>query len=64
MADHSRTERSHSTLSSSNEDPKKAAVGMFNILWHPDYHKAVIAVVAVMLAQQLCGMPSCHSKNA
>ncbi|KAI9705146.1 MAG: hypothetical protein M1836_006929 [Candelina mexicana] len=58
MADHNRIERSHSTSSPSNENPKKAAVGMYNILWHPHYHKAVIAVVAVMLAQQLCGVNS------
>ena len=37
---------------------KKEVLSIFEVLWKPDYNRAIIAVVAVMLAQQLCGMPT------
>jgi hypothetical protein len=36
---------------------KKEVLSIFDVLWKPEYNRAVIAVIAVMLAQQLCGMP-------
>jgi hypothetical protein len=32
-------------------------LGMLEVIRHPDHYKAVIAVVGVMIAQQLTGMP-------
>lgn len=37
---------------------KKESVGILAIFRHPDHWMAVIAVIAVMLAQQLCGINS------
>jgi hypothetical protein len=37
---------------------KKEVLSIFEVLWKPDYNRAIIAVAAVMLAQQLCGMPT------
>jgi hypothetical protein len=31
-------------------------LGMLEVIRHPDHYKAVIAVVGVMIAQQLTGM--------
>src|SRR5271155_3329147 len=42
---------------------KKEVLSIFEVLWKPDYNRAIIAVVAVMLAQQLCGMPPLHSSS-
>jgi len=35
---------------------EKDSIGIFQVITHPDYYKAIIAVVGVMLAQQLCGI--------
>lgn len=35
---------------------EKESIGLFKVFTHPDYYKAIIAVVGVMLAQQLCGI--------
>ena len=45
---------------SSSKSSKKGStsVGMFEVLRHSDHNKAIVAVVAVMLAQQLCGINS------
>ena len=37
---------------------EKESIGIFQVITHPDYYKAIIAVVGVMLAQQLCGINS------
>lgn len=42
---------------------KKEVLSIFEVLWKPDYNRAIIAVVAVMLAQQLCGMPPIYSSS-
>jgi hypothetical protein len=34
---------------------KKDLLSIFDVLWRPDYNRAIIAVIVVMLAQQLCG---------
>ena len=36
-------------------DFKKDVVGIFDVIVHPQYNRAFIAVVTVMLGQQLCG---------
>ena len=43
---------------STNRKDSKPSVGIFEVIYHPDHYKAIIAVVAVMLAQQLCGINS------
>lgn len=37
---------------------KKSTIGMFEVILHPNYNRAILAVVAVMVAQQLCGINS------
>ena len=37
---------------------KKPAASMIDVVWIPKYRKAVIGVVAAMMAQQLCGINS------
>ena len=39
-------------------NPSKPHIGILAVARHPDHYKAIIAVVAVMLAQQLCGINS------
>ena len=36
-------------------DFKNDLVGIFDVIVHPQYNRAFIAVVTVMLGQQLCG---------
>jgi len=48
----------HSDSSNSKKSSYKPLVGIFDIVWDPDYHSAIIAVIGVMLAQQLCGINS------
>ncbi|MCJ1413522.1 hypothetical protein MMC19_007628 [Ptychographa xylographoides] len=36
----------------------EAPIGILKVIVHPDHYKAIIAVVGVMLAQQLCGINS------
>ena len=48
----------HSGSSNKGNMAKKEVLSIFEVLWKPDYNRAIIAVVAVMLAQQLCGMPT------
>lgn len=38
----------------SNIDP----IGMFSVLTHPDHNKAIVAIIGVFFAQQLCGINS------
>ena len=33
-------------------------IGIFDVVRHPDHYEAIIAVIGVMLAQQLCGINS------
>lgn len=44
----------------SDQDHKcpEPAIGIFNVIVHPNHYKAIIAVASVMLAQQLCGINS------
>jgi len=44
--------------SGSSGSAKKATMGMLEVIRHPDNNKAVIAVVMVMIAQQLTGINS------
>ena len=37
---------------------KRETVGIFQVLVHPQYYRATIAVIMVMIAQQLCGINS------
>lgn len=49
----------HSGTASKRKEASKEVIGILGVLRHPDHHKAIIAVVMVMLAQQLTG--SFHS---
>ncbi|KAI9812930.1 MAG: hypothetical protein M1827_004448 [Pycnora praestabilis] len=53
-------ERAQSRNSSVSPDStsKKTQISFFDVIWHPEYNRAIVAVVAVMLAQQLCGINS------
>lgn len=51
-------EASSGTHPTPNPKASKATVGIFGAILHPDYQPAVIAVIAVMLAQQLTGINS------
>lgn len=46
----------HSGSSNKGNIAKGEVLSIFEVLRKPDYNRAIIAVVAVMLAQQLCGM--------
>ena len=46
------------TPRSQNQNPIKPHVGIIAVVRHPDHWKAIVAVVAVMLAQQFCGVNS------
>ncbi|KAF2817137.1 uncharacterized protein BDZ99DRAFT_404568 [Mytilinidion resinicola] len=49
----------HSDASISKRDlANKEVLGLLQVVRHPQYHKAAIAVMMVMLAQQLCGINS------
>src|SRR3954453_20415908 len=52
----------HSASSNKGNTTKKEVISIFEVLWKPEYNRAIIAVVAVMLAQQLFGMPPLHSR--
>lgn len=41
--------------SDENTDIKRDIVGIFDVIVHPEYNRGTIAVVMVMLGQQLCG---------
>ena len=47
-----------------NEQPrkrdvaKKETLGIFQVILHPQYHRAIFAVMMVMIAQQFCGINS------
>ena len=43
---------------SHHKQPEKAAIGILEVVIHPNHYKAIIAVTGVMLAQQLCGVNS------
>ena len=46
----------HSAASTTKRNmAKKEILGILQVIRHPEYNKAVIAVMMVMLAQQLCG---------
>jgi hypothetical protein len=53
----------HSGGSTKGNMIKKDVLSIFDVLWKPDYNRAIIAVIAVMLAQQLCGMPISQSDS-
>ncbi|MCJ1379836.1 hypothetical protein MMC17_002939 [Xylographa soralifera] len=36
----------------------EASIGILKVIVHPDHYRAIIAVIGVMLAQQLCGINS------
>jgi hypothetical protein len=46
----------HSGASNIKAHEKMKHLGMLDVIRHPDHYKAVIAVVGVMIAQQLTGM--------
>jgi hypothetical protein len=46
----------HSGTSIAKAHEKMKHLGMLEVIRHPDHYKAVIAVVGVMIAQQLTGM--------
>lgn len=46
------------TSTSKRKRAKKEVLGILQVIRHPEYNKAVIAVMMVMLAQQLCGINS------
>jgi hypothetical protein len=46
----------HSGGSNKGNTAKREVLSILEVLWKPEYNRAIIAVVAVMLAQQLCGM--------
>lgn len=48
----------HRQPSSKTTKSNKEGVGIFEVVSHPDHHKAIVAVVGVMFAQQLCGINS------
>lgn len=37
---------------------KKSTIGMLDVIIHPNYNRAIVAVMAIMVAQQLCGINS------
>ncbi|MCJ1403238.1 hypothetical protein MMC11_006461 [Xylographa trunciseda] len=43
---------------SSTKRSSEASIGIFKVIVHPDHYRAIIAVIGVMLAQQLCGINS------
>ena len=53
---HNENAEQHETSTSKRHMAKDATMGMFNVLLHPEYNRATLAVVAVMVAQQLCGI--------
>jgi hypothetical protein len=54
----------HSDASNSKKNiAKDDALTILQVLRHPEYNKAAIAVVAVMVAQQLSGMLLPNSSN-
>ena len=46
------------TNSSKKKKAEHIAIGIFEVAIHPSHYKAIVAVTAVMLAQQLCGVNS------
>jgi MFS family permease len=50
--------RSPASSTGSGTHKERESVGMFAVLRHPDHQRAIVAVIAVMLAQQLCGINS------
>lgn len=48
----------HRQPSSKNSTSNKGDVGIFEVVFHPTHHKAIVAVVGVMFAQQLSGINS------
>ena len=42
----------------SSKSSVQTSIGFFQVIRHPDHQKAIIAVIGVMLAQQLCGINS------
>jgi len=51
---HSNEERDEEP--SKRREAKKEIVGMWHVIRNPEYNKAAIAVIMIMIAQQLCGM--------
>lgn len=45
----------HSGGPTKGNTTKKDILSIFDVLWKPEYNRAIIAVIAVMIAQQLCG---------
>jgi hypothetical protein len=45
----------HSEVPTQRKTTRKDILSIFDVLWRPEYNRAIIAVIAVMLAQQLCG---------
>ena len=41
-----------------SKDAQQASIGFFEVIRHPDHQKAIVSVIAVMVAQQLCGINS------
>lgn len=50
--------REENQHSSSNKRSSEAPIGILKVIVHPEHYKAIIAVIGVMLAQQLCGINS------
>ena len=51
----------HSGGSTKRDMTKRDILSIFDVLWKPQYNRAIVAVIAVMLAQQLCGMLTLQS---
>jgi MFS family permease len=45
----------HSEVPTQRKTTRKDILSIFEVLWKPEYNRAIIAVIAVMIAQQLCG---------
>ena len=48
----------HSPTSNQDARKPKESIGIVQVVFHPDHSKAIVAVVMVMLSQQLCGINS------
>ncbi len=53
-----RSPDSHRQSSSKKQTSNKDGLGILEVVSHPTHHKAIVAVVGVMFAQQLCGINS------
>ena len=58
LNDQDRSSSIHSETSSKKSVLEKETIGILKVLVHPKYNRATIAVMTIMVAQQLCGINS------